>query len=147
MKNMCLKYIFLFCLCLQGVPLNSQNLVPNGNFEKHATFDLSVGPGSYISYLSDWEPTGMATFEVYAHREFVRKFGQQRLKDCGYVNFDTLNLRNGDAMVKLYYGENLKLQSNNSIKRTQSITWRLRNTWSEMNIRRFLKLGGDSPGH
>lgn len=98
-------YIFLFSFSAK-----SQNLVPNGNFEKHSTFDLSVGPGSYISTLSDWEPTGSATFEVYAHRTFVRKFGQQRLKDGGYVNFDTLNLRNGDAMVKLYYGESCPVQ-------------------------------------
>jgi outer membrane protein OmpA-like peptidoglycan-associated protein len=93
-----------------STPVNNPNLVPNGNFEKHSTFDLSVGPGSYISNLSDWEPTGISSLETYSHRMFVRKFGQQRLKDWGYVNFDTLNLRNGDAMVKLYYGETCPVQ-------------------------------------
>ncbi len=110
MKRVNVKYFILISFWLLPLYLFSQNLVPNGNFEKHATFDLSVGPGSYISYLSDWETTGTSSFEVYAHRAFVRKFGQQRLKDGGYINFDTLNLRNGDAMVKLYYGETCPVQ-------------------------------------
>lgn len=110
MKRVNVKYLILISFWLLPLYLFSQNLVPNGNFEKHATFDLSVGPGSFISYLTDWEPTGSSSFEVYAHRAFVKKFGQQRLKDCGYVNFDTLNLRNGDAMVKLYYGESCPVQ-------------------------------------
>ncbi len=110
MKRVNFKYLILISFWLLPLYLFSQNLVPNGNFEKHSTFDLSVGPGSYISYLSDWETTGTESFEVYAHRAFVRKFGQQRLKDGGYINFDTLNLRNGDAMVKLYYGETCPVQ-------------------------------------
>jgi outer membrane protein OmpA-like peptidoglycan-associated protein len=101
---------FSFGVEKDSTPINNQNLVPNGNFEKHSTFDLSVGPGSYIHTISDWKPAGSSTVESYSHRAFVRKFGQQKLKDHGYINFDTLNLRSGDGMVKLYYGENCPVQ-------------------------------------
>ncbi len=110
MLNFALKNLLAFLFCFHSIWMFSQNLVPNGDFEKHSTFDLSIGPASYLSTLSDWKPTGTANMKAYSHRAFVRKFGQQKLKDWGYVNFDTLTMRNGDGMVKLYYGETCPVQ-------------------------------------
>lgn len=110
MYNVALRNLIAFILCCQSIWMYSQNLVPNGNFEKHTTFDFSVGPGFHIQSISDWESSGTSSLKAYCHRDFVRKFGQQRLKESGFINFDTLILRNSDAMVKLYYGENCPVQ-------------------------------------
>jgi len=110
MNNVALKNLVAFILCCQSIWMYSQNLVPNGNFEKHTTFDFSEGPGFHIQSISDWESSGTSSLKAYCHRDFVRKFGQQRLKESGFINFDTLILRNSDAMVKLYYGENCPVQ-------------------------------------
>lgn len=86
--------------------LPAQNLVPNGGFEKHITFDLSGGPGNYINFLKDWETPG-PRWAVYCHKDFVKKFGEQRLKQgwSTWGTFDTLIMR-GNGMLKLNYIEN-----------------------------------------
>jgi outer membrane protein OmpA-like peptidoglycan-associated protein len=87
--------------------ISAQNLVPNGDFERHSTFEFSGGPGQYINFLNDWDPSGTSSWAIYCHKDFVKKFGQQRLKiQDPWVNFDTLNMRRGDGMIKLFYHEN-----------------------------------------
>jgi outer membrane protein OmpA-like peptidoglycan-associated protein len=106
MKSL-LSISLLIVICiLQPAFLPAQNLVPNGNFEKHITFDYSGGPGHYINFLKDWEPNSTPYFVTYCHKDLVKKFGQERYLKSGYASFDTLILREGNAMVKLYYGEN-----------------------------------------
>lgn len=93
--------------------LTSQNLVPNGNFEKHITFDFSGGPGNYINFLKDWETNGHLD-AIYCHKDFVKKFGQERLKKewSPWGKIDTLNMR-GNGMLKLNYIENCPYPTDN----------------------------------
>lgn len=86
--------------------IHSQNLVPNGNFERHYSFDI---PGPNIGspgFLYDWKKLNHLGW-TYCHKDFVKRFGQEKLKRGGrFVNFDTTHIFEGDAMVKLFYLEN-----------------------------------------
>ena len=106
MNNVALRNLVSFILCFQSIWIFSQNLVPNGNFEKHQSFDISSPMICDIGFLTSWEPSEVHQWAVYCHRYFVKKFGLDRLKAGGCINFDTLDIVEGDAMVKLYYLEN-----------------------------------------
>jgi len=107
MKIFSIKLCLWIFISLNGSSTFSQNLVPNGNFEQHLSFDkLGNVPEPNIHFLTGWKPSGMDTYWAYCHRDFVKKFGIKSLKDRGYIYFDTLTLFDGDAMVKLDYGEN-----------------------------------------
>ena len=99
-----------FCLILISISISkilpAQNLVPNSGFEKHITFDFS-GAGSYINFLKDWKPSGNEIL-FYCHKDLAKKFPieTEHIHKSGFYNFDTINLRDGNAMLKLYYGEN-----------------------------------------
>jgi outer membrane protein OmpA-like peptidoglycan-associated protein len=110
MNGILSKVLFTIIICCWVHCSFSQNLISNGNFEMHSAFDFSTGPSLGINNLLDWEPNGVSCLVTYCHTDLARKFGQQRLKDSGFPNFDTLNLRNGDGMVKLYYGETCPIQ-------------------------------------
>ncbi|MGB3079888.1 MAG: OmpA family protein [Saprospiraceae bacterium] len=88
--------------------LFSQNLVPNGNFEEHLSFDYCTRvPNPDIQFLKSWKPSGaVGDFVAYCHRDLVKRFGVKRMKEQGYIYFDTLSIFEGNAMVKLHYGEN-----------------------------------------
>ena len=106
MKNLTPRNLIAFILCFQSFWIYSQNLVPNGNFEMHQSFDNSSPMICDIGFLTSWKPSEVHPWAVYCHRYFVKKFGQERLKAGGCINFDTLDIVEGDAMVKLYYLEN-----------------------------------------
>lgn len=106
MKPNFIKFLLFACFSLPVISLRSQNLVPNSNFEKHSTFDVPVASIGHIRFLSNWETAGTHDWSAYCHRYFVKKYGQQQMKERGYVNFDTLDLLEGDAMVKVFYAEN-----------------------------------------
>lgn len=102
-----LFYLFIF---LPGLSASAQNLVPNGDFESHTAFDFrSYIPGNIISNLTDWEIWDKhgGWDEIYCHRDMIRRYGMETMKESGYIlNFDTVDLWQGDAMVKLFYHEN-----------------------------------------
>lgn len=105
MKNTSSKNLFTFLFCFQSIWMFSQNLVPNGNFEKHSDFELSSHtPQPTIGYLYDWKSCGMWE-EAYCHNDIYKKFGQEKMKLYSYLNYDTSNILEGRAMVKLYYEE------------------------------------------
>ncbi len=108
MKIVSFRLLFIFLLSSIGSNLFSQNLVPNGNFEEHISFDNYTNvPNPNIQLLKSWKPSGaVGDFVAYCHRNLVKKFGVKRMKEQGYIYFDTLSILEGNAMVKLYYGEN-----------------------------------------
>src|SRR5690242_7590499 len=106
MKILSITLLRLLFICVKFIPIFSQNLVLNGNFEQHLSFDkCNEPPKPNMQFLSGWKPLGESN-SAYCHRDIVRKFGEQRMKEKGYVYFDTLLLSEGDAMVKLAYSEN-----------------------------------------
>ena len=96
---------FSFGIQMDSTLINNPNLVPNGNFEKHSDFELSsYNPQPTIGYLYDWKSCGMWE-EAYCHNDIYKKYGQERMKLASYLNYDTSNIFEGRAMVKLYYEE------------------------------------------
>ncbi len=91
-------------ISMSSVFIIAQNLVPNGNFEHHRPFDGSGLTIGSMAFPYDWKTINQPS--TYCHRYFVKNFGQERLKQGGYINFDTLVLFEGDAMIELEYGEN-----------------------------------------
>ncbi len=107
MKDLTSKNLIAFILCFQSFWVSSQNLVPNGDFEKHSMFDFrAYVPESSISELSDWKINSNSVV-TYCHRDMINRYGSKAMKESGsWLSFDTLNLMQGDAMVKLFYHEN-----------------------------------------
>lgn len=107
MKNAASKNLLTLLLCFHSIWIFSQNLVPNGNFEKHSMFDFRAHvPKLSVSELSDWK-VNSNSIVTYCHRDMVKRYGSKVMKESGsWSNFDTLNLLQGDAMVKLFYHEN-----------------------------------------
>lgn len=99
-----------FFICFPGRSASAQNLVPNGDFESHSAFDFrSYVPEPTLGELKDWilqkEYDGWCI--AYCHRDMIRRYGSKTMKESGsFLNFDTLDLWQGDAMVKLFYHEN-----------------------------------------
>lgn len=91
-------------ISMSRVFIIAQNLVPNGNFEHHRPFDGSGLTIGSMTFPYDWKTINQPS--TYCHKYFVKNFGQERLKRGGYINFDTLVLFEGDAMIELEYGEN-----------------------------------------
>ena len=107
MNHVALRNLIAFILCCQSIWIFSQNLVPNGDFEKHSMFDFrSYVPEWNISELSDWNVNSNSVV-TYCHRDMIKRYGSKAMRESGsWLNFDSLHLLQGDAMVKLFYHEN-----------------------------------------
>jgi hypothetical protein len=68
--------------------LPAQNLVPNGDFEKHITFDFSGGAVRTIKFLKDWKPS-WNEFYFIAIKTLAKKFSikQEHIHKSGLFQF------------------------------------------------------------
>ena len=95
-----LIFIFLFCVSIQA-----QNLVPNGSFEQHLSFELN-GVKEYTTqrFVTAWRDQNHTT-SAYCHKELIRRYGYDQYKWGRFSRFDTSQVLDGDAMIKLHYVE------------------------------------------
>ena len=98
--------LFLFLYSTFPLFLFGQELVPNGDFEKHQQWNFSGSLDIYpFAYLKGWEETGLMS-AVYAHADIPRRFGNRLLRENPWINFDTTLLQSGRGMIKMRYLEN-----------------------------------------
>jgi outer membrane protein OmpA-like peptidoglycan-associated protein len=98
-------FFIVVCCLACAFRMQAQNLVPNGGFEKHISFDAHSNPHYTTNkVVSGWEDFN-AWWSAYCHKDLVRKFGYESFKRHGFFKFDTANVFDGNAMVKMLYGE------------------------------------------
>lgn len=103
------KLNIIFCSAIliffESGNLLSQNLVPNGGFEEHSDFEVSYFERNTRAYLKYWK-SGNIWECVYCHNSIVAKYGYNMFKKYSYFKYDTTNVFEGRAMVKMVYEEN-----------------------------------------
>ncbi len=104
MENLTSRNLIAFILCFHSFWISSQNLVPNGGFERHIPFDFSVYLPNCSEYILDWKDFNH-WYTAYCHKDIIGKYGKDALNQRPYCKFDTTSLFEGRAMVKFNYEE------------------------------------------
>jgi len=80
MENITSRNLIAFLLCFHSIWICSQNLVPNGGFENHSPFDLTVYlPNGSAEYVSDWKEYNLWT-TAYCHNDIIKRYGYEVMK-------------------------------------------------------------------
>ena len=105
MYNVALRNLIAFILCCQSIWMYSQNLVPNGGFENHSPFDFSVYlPNASAAHISNWKEHNDWS-AAYCHKDIIKRYGYEGMNRVSFYKFDTMNVLDGRAMVKINYEE------------------------------------------
>lgn len=105
MQNIFSSYLLVLVYFLSITTFYSQNLVPNGGFENHFQFDFTISqPNASAGYILNWKEYNLWE-TAYCQNDIIKRYGYEAMKQVPFYNFDTTNVFDGRAMVKLNYEE------------------------------------------